>query len=88
MFFVPDMGGIVCAECANKVYYTKKQMPYKLRDFFKNMADNDFETKSIYEQKATEKVCEVCFEVLKEYIESKSPKRFKSSNVLHEITGL
>ena len=88
MFLVPDMGGIVCSQCANKVYYTKKQMPYKLRDFFKNMAENDFETKGEYEQKATEKVCKVCFEVLKEYIESKSPKRFKSSNVLHEISGL
>ena len=45
----------------------KKQMPYKLRDFFKQMAVNDFNYTGEYEQKANEKVCDVTFNVLKEY---------------------
>lgn len=88
MFFVPYMGGIVCSQCAQKIPSDKKQMPYKLRDFFRQMAENDFETKTIYEQKATEKVCEVCFEVLKDYIETKSPKRIKSTEILSEVSCL
>lgn len=88
MYFVPSMGGIVCSQCAQKIPTDKKLMPYKLRDFFRQMADNDFDTKGVYEQKATEKVCEVCFNVLKEYIETKSPRRFKSTDVLNELPCL
>lgn len=85
MFFVPNLGGIVCSCCANAIHYNKKQMPYKLRDFFKQMAINDFEEKGEYELKANEKVCSVTFEVLKEYIALKSPKKFKSTDMLQEI---
>jgi DNA repair protein RecO (recombination protein O) len=86
MFFVPQMGGLVCAQCAQHITFPKKQMPYKMRDFFKQMFLNDFDTKGEYEQKATEKVCEVTFLALKEYIEMKSPKKFKSTNVLLEVS--
>ncbi|MBD5402943.1 DNA repair protein RecO [bacterium] len=84
MYFVPTLGGIICKNCAERVYHNKKQMPYKLRDFFKQMAINEFEEKGEYETKANEKVCTVSFEVLKEYITLKSPKKFKTSNVLQE----
>ena len=86
MYFVPNLGGIVCKNCANKIHYHKKQLPYKLKDFFKQMAINDFDTKGEYELKANEKVCTVTFEVLKEYIILKSPKKFKSTNVLQEVS--
>jgi DNA repair protein RecO (recombination protein O) len=86
MFFVPQLGGIVCASCANHLTYPKKQIPYKMRDFFKQMVLNDFDTVGEYEQKATEKVCEVTFSALKEYITMKSPKKFKSTNVLLEVS--
>lgn len=85
MYFVPEMGGIICPHCAGKVYYHKKQMPYKLRGFFKQMAINDFAQKGEYEIKANEKVCMVTFEVLKDYIKLKSPKKFKSTEILQEI---
>ena len=85
MYFVPNMGGIICTSCASKIPYNKKQMPYKLRDFFKNMAQNDFDFKGEYETKANEKVCMVTFETLKHYIETKSPKKIKSSDILQEI---
>ena len=85
MYFVPNLGGIVCQNCAERIHYNKKQMPYKLRDFFKQMSINDFEEKGEYELKANEKVCTVTFEVLKEYIALKSPKKFKSTSILQEI---
>ena len=85
MFFVPNLGGIVCENCAKHVHYNKKQIPHKLRDFFKQMAINDFDEKGEYETKATEKVCIVTFEALKEYIILKSPKKFKSTNILQEV---
>ena len=85
MYFVPNLGGIVCKNCANSIPYNKKQMPYKLRDFFKQMAINDFDEKGEYETKANEKVCTVTFEVLKEYITQKSPKKFKSTEILQEL---
>ena len=85
MFFVPEMGGIICQGCAKHVHYNKKKMPYKLRDFFKAMVENDFGECSDYELKANEKVCEVAFNALKEYIRIKSPKKIKSTQVLDEI---
>ena len=36
-------------------------------------------------EKANEKVCTVTFEVLKEYIIMKSPKKFHSTTILQEI---
>ena len=85
MYFVPELGGIVCEQCSKFIPYKKKQMPYKLRNFFKEMASNDFDFIGEYERKANEKVCTVTFEVLKEYIESKSPKKIKSTNILKEL---
>ena len=86
MFFVPTLGGIVCSDCAGKIHYHKKQLPYKLRDFFKQMAVNTFDEKVKYELQANKKVCKVTFEALKEYITLKSPKKFKTTNVLREIS--
>ena len=43
------------------------------------MAINDFDEKGRIRKKANEKFCTVTFEVLKEYITLKSPKKFKST---------
>lgn len=85
LYFVPNLGGIVCKDCAKNIYHNKKQIPYKLRNFFKQMAINDFDEKGEYELKANEKVCMVTFDALKEYIALKSPKKFKSTNILQEM---
>ena len=85
MYFVPTLGGVACSCCAEGVMHNKIQLPYKMRDFFKQMAVNDFDYKGDYELKATEKVCQVTFETLKSYIEMKSPKKFKSTEVIQQI---
>ncbi len=88
MMLVPALGGVICMECASFVPHNKKQIPYKLRDFFKHMSVNDFDYKGEFESKANEKVCSVTFEFLKEYIELKSPKKFKSTEILSEISSV
>jgi DNA repair protein RecO (recombination protein O) len=85
MFFVPALGGVVCHECGKNIMHNKKLLPFKMRDFFKKMATNDFDECGEFEQKANEKVCDVTFELLKEYISMKSPKKFKSTDILCEI---
>ena len=85
IYFVSDLGGIICSNCSNLIPYHKKQMPVKLKDFMKQMSINDFEENGYYEEKADEKVCNVTFTLLKEYIEKKCPKKFKSSQVLQEM---
>ena len=87
MYFVPELGGIICSNCCSNIYYSKKQMPYKLRNFFKQMALNDFDIKGEYETKANDKVCEVTFNVLKEYIELKSPKKIKTASILQDLSA-
>ncbi|MBP3820143.1 DNA repair protein RecO [bacterium] len=88
MFFVSELGGVVCEQCSKFIPYKKKQMPYKLRNFFREMALNEFDYIGEYEIKANEKVCTVTFDVLKEYIELKSPKKLKSTSVLSELTAV
>ena len=85
IYFVSDLGGIICSNCSNLIPYHKKQMPVKLKDFMKQMSINDFEENGYYEEKADEKVCNVTFTLLKEYIAKKCPKKFKSSQVLQEM---
>jgi len=88
LFFVREAGGVICSDCANNIVYNKKQMPYKLRDFLKQMLVNDFETSGEYEKKANEKVCDITFNLLKDYIELKSPKKIKSSDILRELPAV
>lgn len=84
MYFSQDMGGIICEEC-NETFKVKTKMHYKIRDFLEAMLQFDFDYESDYDQKATDKVCTVCFNLLKGYIQSHSNKKFKSDKILQEI---
>ena len=84
MMFSEKLGGIICKDC-NEHYGLNKVMHYKLRDFLSVLANTEFDETSEYEQKSTEKICMVCFELLKSYINSHSAKKFKSSAILQEI---
>jgi DNA repair protein RecO (recombination protein O) len=75
MNFSARHGGIVCDDCASGGVYLHD----KIRAFLSSL---DFDTKSDYEEKATEKVCTVCFELLKDYIISHSSKKFKTMAIL------
>lgn len=84
MYFSSHMGGIVCSDC-NETLKIKTILHYKLRDFLNACLQYDFDYVSDYDKKANEKVCTVCFELLKEYINNRSSKKFNSENVLQEI---
>ena len=45
----------------------------------------DYDDTCGYEKKANEKVCIVCFELLKEYINVHSPRKFHSTDILQDI---
>ena len=78
------MGGIICKKC-NEHLGVKLKMHNKIRDFLQAMLQFDFDFESEYDKKATEKVCQVCFELLKEYINIHSSKKFNSTDILQEI---
>ncbi len=84
MYFSKERCGVFCSEC-NEKYHIPLKMHYKIRDFLNAMLQFDFNYESDYDLKATEKVCIVCFNLLKDYISGHSDKRFKTDKVLAEV---
>ena len=84
MYFSGRLGGVVCHAC-NAHYGLSDVMHYKLRDFMSVLANSEFDEISEYEEKATEKICLVSFELLKTYINSHSVKKFKSTAILQDV---
>ena len=84
MYFSSTMGGIVCEEC-NEHLGVKLKMHYKIRDFLQAMLQFDFNYISEYDEKATEKVCMICFNLLDEYIKTHTNKKQKTAKVLKEL---
>lgn len=84
MYFSGRLGGVVCKEC-NSHYGLTDIMHYKLRNFMSALANTEFDDTSEYEEKATEKICLVCFELLKAYIDSHSVRKFNSTAILQEV---
>lgn len=84
MYFSTEQGGVFCKNC-NTASNHSIEMPYKLRDFLTTLLKTDFDKTSVYEEKSTEKVCMVCFNLLKKYISKHSSKQFKSDKILASI---
>jgi len=85
MYFSNVKGGVICAEC-NSGSAGTVLLHHKVRDFLKTLEKTSFEEHTEYEEKATEKICTVCFELLKGYINLHSPKKFNSTQILQEIS--
>lgn len=84
MYFSRKHGGVICSKC-NDEHYVNSMMHYKLRDFLKSLSNTDLSEQSSYEKLANEKICVVCFELLKSYIMMHSPKKFNSTEILQEV---
>lgn len=84
MFFSSSMGGVVCKEC-NETLQVNLKMHHKIRDFLQAMLQFDFDYESEYDKKATEKVCQVCFNLLDEYIRIHTNKKQKSAKIIQEL---
>ncbi len=85
MYFSIQMGGVICEEC-NETLGVKLKLHHKMRDFLQAMMQFDFNYESDYDKKATNKVCEVCFNLLQEYIQSHSNKKIKTVSVIKTET--
>ena len=84
LFFSFEQGGIICNSCRSGSIGAIK-MHYKIKDFLKTLQDTSFEVKTRYDELATERVCEFCFNLLKKYVEFYSPKGFKTIKMLESI---
>lgn len=82
--FSTNLGGILCEDCA-KNYYGLTIFPIKIRDFLCELLKLDIDEKSKYDDLVNEKVCDVCFNLLKNYIQSRSEKEFKTVKMLEMV---
>lgn len=84
MYFSSTMGGVICKEC-NEHLHIKLKMHHKIRDFLQAMLQFDFDFESDYDKKATEKICQVCFNLLDEYLKIHTSKKQKSIKLIKEL---
>lgn len=84
IYFSIEQGGILCKDCAIDIC-KKVKIPRKIQEFLTAMLKEDFNTHTKYDDLATEKVCDICINLLKNYIEYYSPKRFKTTQMLESI---
>ncbi|MBQ4123827.1 DNA repair protein RecO [bacterium] len=84
IYFSIENGGILCAECAKEIS-KKTKIPYKIKEFLSVLLNKDFDENTKYDNLVTEKICDTCINLLKNYIEYYSPKRFKTTNILESI---
>lgn len=81
IYFSPQSGGVVCANCKKHEIKAVK-LHYKIRDFLNTLLQLDFDTKTRYDELATEKICDFCFNLLSRHVEQFSPKKIKSGQIL------
>lgn len=84
IYFSVEQGGILCKSCAENVC-KKVKVPYKIVEFLNTLLQEDFDTHTRYEELLTEKICDTCMNLLKNYIEYYSPKKFKTVEMLESI---
>ncbi len=84
IYFSAEQGGILCRDCAQDVC-KKVKIPYKIKEFLNTLLKEDFIRHTRYDDLATEKICDICINLLKNYIEYYSPKRFKTTRILESI---
>lgn len=82
--FSKENGGLVCEK---HILYGEKSLRIhpKIKDFLYTLQNTDFNIQTSYDKLADVKVSKLCFDMLKEYIEHCSPKKFKSTKVLESI---
>ena len=81
-------GGILCSNCYKKLTNLNGRVVSlhpKIIEFLSILEKTDFREKTIYDQKATQKICITCFNLLKDYISYHSPKKFKTADMI-ELT--
>ena len=80
-YFSIEHGGIICAACSCNIL-KKVKIHNKIKEFLNTLKVRDFKEHTNYDDLATEKILNICINLLKKYIEYYSPKQFKTMNVL------
>lgn len=83
-YFSYEQGGILCENC-RKISLKSIKIHHKIRTFLKTLLETDFSSKTRYDELATERICDFCFDMLKDYMEFYSPKKFKTTEMLQTI---
>ncbi len=83
-YFLINEGGIICPDCLNDTR-GKLIIHNKIREFLNYLVTADYTATTDYETKATEKVCEVCFNLLKKCIEQHCAKKIRTTEILAAI---
>ena len=79
-----ENGGLICEN--HHIFGEKTERIHpKIKDFLKTLQDTDFNIQTDYDKLANINVAKPCFELLKNYIEYCSPKKFNSTKVLEAI---
>lgn len=74
-------GGLVCEE--HKLYGEKSfKIHPKIRLFLKTLQENNFNIETDYDKLANIRITKPCFDLMKQYIEYCSPKKFNTTKVL------
>ncbi len=84
IYFSANRGGVICQNCLSDTIVSTK-LHYKIRDFLVELLNSDFDEHLQYERKATEKVCLVCFDMLKKYVQLHCAKQIKSVHFLETV---
>ena len=84
IYFSVEQGGILCKDCSANIS-KKTKIPYRLKEFLNTLLKEDFMAHTRYDDLATERICDICINLLKNYIEYYSPKKFKTSQILESI---
>ena len=78
-------GGILCNDCFNKLTALNGKVVSinsKIVQFLNTLANADFNEKTRYAELVTEKICRICFTLLKDYISYHCSKKFKTVDMI------
>lgn len=79
--FCSDSGGIICDSCSS--YVSGKSFSSKLITFIKKVKMADFSSKYFHDEEIkNELTVKFCFNLMKDYITKKSPKKLKAQEFL------
>ena len=84
LYFSIEHGGILCKNCSADIC-KKVKIPKKIQEFLSTILKEDFNTPTRYDNIKKKKICNICINLLKNYIEYYSPKKFKTSLILESI---
>ena len=83
--FSISTGGVLCQRCYEKLTNINGKIVSihpKVIQFLSVLEKTDFDAKTKYDELANEKICIICFNLLKDYISYHSSKKFKTVEML------